>query len=163
MTDLKALAWELLHEAQQSLREAGHLAPIVIVITPNENLIFDIDYEHEDDREEIYAQLVDTATDNNAMAIVTVNDVELDDLPSGGLAQLEGPGWGALAQEPKEPSKAAEAIKIVVSGNGFETWSLTCPYFRQNSRIVFQPAQEQPDAGAELELLGDWTGSTGNA
>jgi hypothetical protein len=163
VTDLKALAWELLHEAQQSLQEAGHLAPIVIVITPRENLIFDIDYEHEDDREEIYAQLVDTATDNNAIAIVTVNDIELDDLPNESPVTLEGPGWGALAQKPEEPSKAAEAVKIVVSGNGFETWSLTCPYFRQNSRIVFQPAREQPDAGAELELLGDWTGSTGNA
>jgi len=163
VTDLKALAWELLHEAQQSLQEQSHLAPTLIAITPNENLIFDIDYEHEDDREEIYAQLVDTATNNNAIAIVTVNDVELDGPPGGSPVNLEGPGWGALAQKSEGPSRASEAIRIVVSGAGFETWSLTCVYFRQNSGIVFQPALEQPDAGAELELLGDWTGSTGNA
>jgi hypothetical protein len=163
VTDLKALAWELLHEARQSLQEQGHLAPILIAITPKENLIFDIDYEHEDDREEIYAQLVDNATDNNAVAIITVNDMELDDLQGAGPVKLEGPGWGALAQEPEESSKATEAIRIVVSGNGFETWSLTCPYFRQNSGIVFQPAREQTEAGAELELLGDWKGMTGNA
>lgn len=171
MTDLKALAYELLHEAQQALLEEGHLAPTAIVITPAENLIFDIDYETEEDREEIYAQLVDTATGDNAIAIITVNDVEMEAAGSESLVRLEGPGWGALAEKQgaqtseaeKPEAERPEAIRIVVSGSGFETWSLTCPYFRQNARITFQPAQEQRDPGAELELLGDWTGRTGNA
>ena len=33
MTDLKTLAYELLHEAQQSLESEGHLNPTAIVIT----------------------------------------------------------------------------------------------------------------------------------
>lgn len=155
MTDLKALAYELLHEAQQALREEGHLAPVAVVIAPAENLIFDIEFEDEDDREEIYAQLVDTALDKNAAAILTVDDVYLDS--EGSAVQLRGPGWGKLAETP------VEAIRIVVSGGGFESWSLTCPYFRRGERLEFQPAQEKRDPTAELELLGDWTGRTGNA
>jgi len=153
MTDLKALAYELLHEAQQVMQAEGHLAPTAVVIAPNENLIFDIEFEDEDEREEIYAQLVDTALDKNAVAVVTVNDVYLDG--HGNLVKLQLPG------SPEE--KPAEAIQIVVSGSGFESWSLTCRYFRQGERIVFQPAEEKRDPTAELELLGDWTGRTGNA
>lgn len=153
MTDLKALAYELLHESQQVMLEEGHLAPTAIVITPAENLIFDIEYEDEDEREEIYAQLVDTALDKNAVAIVTVNDVYLEGEEN--LVKLQLPG--------SPPEKPSEAIRIVVSGSGFESWSLTCPYFRQGDRLVFQPSEEKHDPTAELELLGDWTGRTGNA
>ena len=42
MTDLKALAYEFLHEAQHSLKGDGYLNPTAVVITPDENLIFDI-------------------------------------------------------------------------------------------------------------------------
>ncbi|HWZ44449.1 MAG TPA: hypothetical protein VNW97_13315 [Candidatus Saccharimonadales bacterium] len=153
MTDLKALAYELLHEAQQAMQEEGSLAPTAIVITPAENLIFDIEYADEDEREEIYAQLVDTALDKDAVAVVTVNDVYLDG--EGNLVKLQ------LADGPAE--RPAEAIHIVISGSGFESWSLTCPYFRQGDHLVFQPAAEKRDPTAELELLGDWTGRTGNA
>ena len=45
MTDLKALAYEMLHEAQQSLQEHGHLNPVAVVITAHENLIFDLEFE----------------------------------------------------------------------------------------------------------------------
>jgi len=43
MTDLKALAYEFLHEAQHTLRSDGYLNPTAVVITPDENLIFDIE------------------------------------------------------------------------------------------------------------------------
>ena len=36
MTDLKALAYEFLHEAQQSLQGDGYLNPTAVVITPDE-------------------------------------------------------------------------------------------------------------------------------
>jgi hypothetical protein len=58
---------------------------------------------------------------------------------------------------------AREAILIAVSGSGFETWTLTCPYHRKGEQLIFQPAQERRDPGAEVELLGDWTGRTGAA
>jgi len=45
MTDLKALAYEFLHEAQHSLKSDGYLNPTAIVITPEENLIFDIEFQ----------------------------------------------------------------------------------------------------------------------
>ena len=53
MTDLKALAYELLHEAQQSLQQDGHLTPTAVAITPTENLIFDLEYESDEERDEI--------------------------------------------------------------------------------------------------------------
>lgn len=153
--NLKSLAHELLREAQQELREEGHLTPTAVLITPHENLILDIEYDTEDEREELYAQLSDVALEKNALAIVTVNDVYLESSESA--ARLEGPGWGALAESP------TEAILITVSGGGFDTWTLTAPYFHRGSQIIFHPAEEKRDPGAEVELLGDWTGQTGAA
>lgn len=156
MTDLKALAYEFLHEAQQSLQSDGYLNPTAVVITPDENLIFDIEFETEEERDEIYAEMMEVAQERNASAIVTVNDAYTDDAP-GAPVQLQGQGWGALA------GSATEAIMITISGSGFETWSLVCPYFRREDRIIFHPAREMRNPGGEVELLGDWTGKTGAA
>jgi hypothetical protein len=155
MTDLKSLAYELLHEAQQSLQIEGHLNPVALLITPAENLILDVEFENDEEREEIYAEVMDVAREKNAAAIITVNDVYLDD--SGAPARLHGAGWGDLAES------AREAIMITVSGSGFATWSLVCPYFSSDGQIVFQPSREAPNPGGEIELLGDWTGKTGAA
>ena len=155
MTDLKALAYELLHEAQQSLQSEGHLNPVAVVITPNENLIFDLEFESEEEREELYAEMMDVAREKNAAAIVTVNDVYLDD--SGEPARLHGEGWGTLAESAKE------AIIVTVSGGGFETWSLAGPYFPRGDQIVFQPSREASNPAGEVDLLGDWTGKAGAA
>src|ERR1051326_6840306 len=96
MTDLKALAYEFLHEAQQSLQNDGYLNPTAIVITPDENLIFDIEFETEEERDEIYADMMELAQQRNASAIITVTDVYSSDAP-GAAVQLEGAGWGSLA------------------------------------------------------------------
>jgi len=155
MRNLKSLAYELLHESQQAVQEEDHLTPTAIVITPEENLIFEVEYDSEEEREEIYSDLVEIALEKNATAIVTINDVYLDN--SGAKVAMEGPGWGHLAES------APEAVIVTISGSGFETWSLVCPYFRQSGQIMFQPAQEKRDPGGELELLGDWTGHNGAA
>jgi hypothetical protein len=155
MTDLKALAYELLHEAQQSLESEGHLNPTAIVITPNENLIVDVEFEDDEEREEIYGELVESARDKNAAAIVTINDVYMNE--SGAAVRLQGPGWGDLRQPPNE------AIVITVSGSGFETWSVVSSYYRVEEQFIFQPAREVINPGGEVELLGDWTGKTGTA
>jgi hypothetical protein len=52
---------------------------------------------------------------------------------------------------------------ITLSGSGFESWSLIGPYFRRNEQLIFQPVEEKRNPGAEVELLGDWTGRTGAA
>lgn len=155
MTDLKALAYELMHEAQQSLKSEGHLNPVAVVITPDENLIFDLEFESEEEREDLYAEMMDVARERNATAVLTVNDVYLDD--SGEPARLHGEGWGALAESAKE------AIIVTVSGGGFETWSLVCPYFPRGDQVVFQPSREASNPGGEVDLLGDWTGKAGAA
>jgi phage pi2 protein 07 len=155
VTDLKTLAYELLHEARASLKLEGHLNPVAVLITPSENLVLDVEFESEDEREDIYAEMMDLAKEKSAIAIITVNDVYLDD--AGSPARLEGEGWGKLAES------AREAIMITVSGGGFETWSLVCPYHSSASGIVFQPSREAPNPGGEVDLLGDWTGKTGAA
>ncbi|HEU5232247.1 MAG TPA: hypothetical protein VFU50_05260 [Terriglobales bacterium] len=155
MTDLKALAYELLAEAQQSLRNEGHLNPTAVVITPGENLIFDLEFESDEERDELYAEMMGVARSQNASAIITVNDVYLEETTS--YIRLEGAGWGSLAESP------AEAIFITVSGSGFETWSLISPYFRKDQQFAFQPAREAADPGGEIPLLGDWTGKSGAA
>lgn len=153
--DLKSLAYELMREAQQELQVEGHLTPAAVIITAHENLILDIEYETDEEREEIYSELVDVAQEKGALAIITVNDVYLD--TGAPIATLEGPGWGKLADSP------AEALMITISGSGFDTWSLVCPYFRRDDQLIFPSIQEKRDPGAEVELLGDWTGRTGAA
>src|SRR5260370_20996795 len=98
---------------------------------------------------------MDAETATHAIDIITVNDVFLDD--SGAPARLQGEGWGDLAES------AREAILITVSGGGFETWSLVCPYYSRADRVIFQPSREAPNPGGEVDLLGDWTGKTGAA
>lgn len=155
MTDLKILAHELLHEAQQSLRQEGHLNPSAVVLTPSENLIFDLEFETEEERDDLYAEMIDVAKEQNAAAIITVNDVYLDG--SDASVRLEGAGWGSLSES------TAEAVVVTVSGGGFETWSLISPYLRRDEQVVFQPVREMRNPGGEIELLGDWTGKTGAA
>jgi phage pi2 protein 07 len=155
MTDLKALAYELLHEAQESLQREGHLNPVAVVLVPDENLIFDLEFETDEEREDIYGEMMDVARKRNALAILTVNDVFLSD--SGMSAQLQGEGWDAISEA------AQEAIVVTASGGGFETWTLICPYFRRDSQFIFQPAKEIPNPGGEVDLLGDWTGKAGAA
>lgn len=155
MTDLKTLAYELLHEAQKSLQDHGHLNPVAVVITPGENLILDVEFESDEEREEIYSEIMEVAQEKNAAAIITVNDVYLDD--SGTPPLLQGEGWGMLAES------AREAIMVTVSGSGFETWSLVSPYFARGEHFVFQPSREAPNPGGEVDLLGDWTGKAGAA
>lgn len=155
MTDLKALAYELLAEAQHSLQNEGHLTPTAVVITPGENLIFDMEFESDEERDELYAEMMDFARSQNALAILTVNDIYLDE--PGSQVQLKGDGWGALAQSP------AEAIVVTTSGSNFETWSLMSPYFRKLGQFAFQPGREKADPGGEIPLLGDWTGKSGAA
>lgn len=157
MTDLKALAFELLHEAQQSLRQDGHLTPTVVVITPYENLIFDMEFETEEEREDLYSEMLETAAQKSAQAIVTVNDVYLNEPAAGGLVQIAG----VTSASRNEPT--TEAIVVTVSGKGFGTWSLICPYLRGGEQFVFQPALEKSTPGGELDLLGDWTGNSGSA
>jgi hypothetical protein len=156
MTDLKALAYELLGEAQSILQHDGHVNPAAVVITPSENIIFDLEFETDEDREELYAEMMDVAREKSASAILSVNDVYLGD-DAATHVRLEGEGWGALSEPPRE------AIVVTVSGSGFETWSLVSPYFRGGEQVVFQPPREMPDPGGELPLLGDWTGKTGAA
>jgi hypothetical protein len=156
VTDLKALAHELLSEAQSQLQQDGHLNPTAVVITPSENLIFDLEFESDEERDEIYAEMMDVARQQHATAILTVNDVYLDDEPSAPV-QLEGQGWGSLSES------AREALVVTISGGGFETWSLVSAYFRRAEQCIFQPPRETPDPGGEVSLLGDWTGKTGAA
>lgn len=155
MTDLKALAYEFLHEGQENLQREGHLNPVAVVITAAENLIFDLEFQTEEEREDIYGEMMDVAREKHALAILTVNDVFLTD--SGTPPQLQGVGWGAASETPQE------AIVITVSGSGFETWTLVSPYFRRESQFIFPPAREVPNPGGEIDLLGDWTGKTGAA
>lgn len=156
MTDLKTLAYELLSEAQSILQNDGHVNPAAVVITPSENLIFDLEFTTDEERDELYAEMMDVAKEKSATAILSVNDVFLDDALAAPI-RMEGEGWGTLSESPRE------AVVVTVSGSGFETWSLVSPYLRRGEQYVFQPPREMPDPGGELPLLGDWTGKTGAA
>ena len=71
MTDLKALAYELLGEARSILQNQGFVNPAAVVITPSKNLIFDLEFETDDERDELYAEMMDVAKQKSASAILT--------------------------------------------------------------------------------------------
>src|SRR5258708_13076993 len=134
MTDLKALAHELLHEAKQSLQANGHLNPTAIVITPTQNLIFDVAYQNEGERDDIYSEIVEAALEKSATAILTVDDVHLEG--PGSPARLQGQGWGALTES------ATEATIVTLSGSGFTTRRQMHPSFLSKHHPVSHPAPD---------------------
>lgn len=126
--DLKSLAHDLLGAAQRQLQRQLRVTPMVLIISPEGNRMFQIEEGDPEEREEIYANLLAQAREKNALAVVTVSHVSLR-------------SESRTNPEP-EPQRA---IMVSVSGPGFQTWALTSRYVSDGDQIIFQPAEEKND------------------
>jgi hypothetical protein len=143
--DLKEYAYKVLEIAQENLRNDGYLVPVAFLVTPEQELeVMELLFEGEEQKQQAYTELVRTAREHQAMAILTLNDARYVPHPSGRYTRP-----GQLEEE-----GAPECILITISGPGIESWDIISPYTRADEGIVFGETQEH--LGGEINLLGDW-------
>ena len=134
--ELKKYALDALETAKEDLCRDKYLIPVAFVIAREQVFDFNLEFEDAGQKASVYEELVKFAKENNARAIITINDAHI-----GETSSAEGYYRGKLAEE-----KAPECIYLTISGPAIPTWSLTLPYAHIDNEIVF---------GAPNESLGD--------
>lgn len=142
--DLREFVSQILEIAKQNLAKDGYLIPIAFLITGDNVLLMQVRFERPEEKEAAYAEVVAAARQQNALAIVTLNDayysrnIKAEDYYPGRLA-AEG---------------ASECISVVVSGPDFAPWGMSVPYDRTKEGIRFGKEEESSDI--QVGLLPDW-------
>jgi len=145
MLELKKYAIEALETAKEDLRRDGYLIPVAFIVTTNEVLDFNLEFEGEEQKASVYRELVKAARERGGTAIVTVNDARCGDPDY----PLDGYYPGKL-----EIEGATECIYVTISGPAITTWSLTVPYEYRDNQLIFGNTTESFDD--ELNLLPGW-------
>ena len=94
--DLKSLAHDLLGAAQRQLQRQLRVTPMVLIISPEGNRMFQIEEGDPEEREEIYANLLAQAREKNALAVVTVSHVSLRSESRIPSRSRNEPSWSAF-------------------------------------------------------------------
>jgi hypothetical protein len=136
---LKPYARQALETAKEDLRRDGYLIPVAFIVLDNEILDFNIQFEGHERKPLVYAKLVEIAKTKNALAIITLNDANVTDSPG------------------REPTAefSRECIYLTVSGPAIRTWTVSVPYRRIGSEIIF--GKETESSTDILNLLPEWT------
>jgi hypothetical protein len=146
-TELKKYALDALETAKEDLCRDKYLIPVAFVVTDEETFDFNLQFEDAGQKASVYEELVKFAKENNARAIITINDAHIGD--KGGPEALENYYPGKLAAE-----KAPEYIYLTISGPAFPTWSIALPYVHVENEIVFGTPDES--LGDSLHFLQGW-------
>ena len=134
----KSYALKALDDATKDLCRDKYLIPVAFIITDNEVLDFNLQYEDSAQKLSAYSKLVDLAKAKNARAIITINDANVTDAPGKDSSRLPD-----------------ECIFMTVSGPKIQTWTVSVSYRREGSEIIFEkPIESQDDI---LNLLPGWT------
>jgi hypothetical protein len=142
--DVRQSALRALEIAKQNLLGDGCLHPVALVITEDEELVFDAAFQGQEEKVAVYQRLVRFAKENNALAVVTLNDAYY-----GTKEDAENYYPGKLKAEHRP-----ECIYLTVSGPEIPLWSITVPYTRVSGEIVFGEAEEE--GGGTFNLLQGW-------
>lgn len=145
--DLREFAGQILEMAKENLHNDGVLLPVAFVVIGDQVLAAPIVFQTQDEKENAYRQLVETARARQALAIVTLNDAHYRPDPSGETRSVYYPG--KLAAE-----GAAECILLTISGPGITSWEVRILYMRKPEGIEYGETIESNDI--QLNLLGDW-------
>lgn len=133
----KSYALKALDDAKKDLCRDKYLIPAAFIITDDEVLDFNLEFEDREQKLSVYSKLVELAREKNARAIITVNDANAADSPGKDYARLPN-----------------ECIFVTVSGPNIQTWTVSVPYGREGAEIVFgKPIESQDDI---LNLLPGW-------
>ena len=139
----KPYALKALEVAKEDLSRDKYLIPVAFVVTDDEVLDFNLQFEDSEQKLSAYEKLVEVAKANNARAIITINDASIGEPPGTATAESR-----------------KECIYLTVSGPDIQTWTVSVPYRRAQSEIVFDKAIESTND--ILNLLPGWTSSDPN-
>jgi hypothetical protein len=134
----KSYALKALNEAKKDLCRDKYLVPVAFIVTDDDVLDFNVQFEDREQKLSVYSKLVELAKGKNARAIITINDSKMTHSPDG-------------ARFPNE------CIFVTVSGPNIQTWTISVSYRREGSEIIFEKPIESH--GDILNLLPGWTRS----
>jgi hypothetical protein len=146
-TELKKYALKALETAKEDLCRDKYLIPVAFVVTDEEIFDFNLQFAGAGEKVSVYEELVKFAKENDARAIITINDALIGD--KGGPDALENYYPGKLAAE-----KAPEYIYLTISGPAIRTWSIALPYVHIENEIVFGTPDES--LGGSIHFLPGW-------
>jgi hypothetical protein len=144
--ELSTITLNIMAIARDNLKTDGFLDPAAFVVRDKHVQLYRVGFRNEDEKRDVYSKIVAIARQENAHAIITLNDAYVGD----GDDDPETYYPGKLADE----GDAAEAIVLTLSGPAIPTWCLTQRYTRSDSGIEFGELRE--DHGTEMSLLDGW-------
>ena len=144
--DVEQLASRVLDNAMEALESDDFVQAAVFFVTSKELHCYSVSFTGYDEKEATYQDVVRTAQEINARALVTLNDAYTGDPKTFDPATYE---WGQLAANHK-----GECVFVSVSGPGLENWSKEVQYRRENGRIVF--SEPEIERMSFLGLLQNW-------
>jgi hypothetical protein len=133
--------------AKENLQRDGDLIPTAFLITADQIQCIPVSFADHEEKLAVYSELVKTAREANAIALITVNDAFMS--KKAGCDQAESYYPGKLAAE-----KSPECLMLTVSGPGIRNWSVDVPYQRSEDGIRFGEMSE--DTGGEIGFLEGW-------
>jgi hypothetical protein len=149
-TILKRHALEALETAKEDLRRDGYLLPVAFVVTDEGIIDFNIQFKDRNEKSWVYSKLVEVAKEKNAKAIITINDAQITKPPQEDNAQTQPESAG--------DGISKECLYLTISGPGVQTWTVSVPYYRATSGIIFGKQFEATND--ILNLLPGWGTST---
>jgi hypothetical protein len=138
--------------AKEDLRRDGYLIPVAFVVTDDEILDFNVQFEDHEQKLSVYTKVVEIAKERRARAIITVNDARVKSALDAENPQLAGEA--TATQIPNE------SIYFTVSGSTIKTWTVSVPYERIESEVTFR--RELESSSDILNLLPGWTAPESN-
>jgi len=145
--DVKNFALQLLEGAKENLQRDGELVSAAFIITSDQLKCYFVRFSDQEEKTTAYSDLIKTAQDANASALITCNDAYWKDKADSHY--LEGYYPGKLAAE-----GAKECIMVTVSGPLIETWCVEVPYQRTQQGITFGSHAES--FGEQIGFLEGW-------
>jgi hypothetical protein len=100
-----------LDDAKNDLSRDKYLTPVAFIITDDEVLDFNLQFEDREQKLSAYSKLVELARAKNARAIITINDANVTDTPGKDSAGLPN-----------------ECVFMTVSGPDTQTWTVSVSY-----------------------------------
>jgi hypothetical protein len=145
--DLKSFALGVLEIAKENLQRDRELVAAAFIVTGSQIQCVSVNFADHQEKVVAYRQLVQTAREADALALVTCNDAYWGSDASP--EYLEGYYPGKLAAE-----GAKECLMLTVSGPSVQTWSVDVPYERVGGTIMFGVSAES--LGEEIGFLENW-------
>jgi hypothetical protein len=147
-TIYKRHALAALETAKEDLRRDGYLLPVAFVVTDEGIIDFNIQFKDQNEKSCVYSKLVELAKEKSAKAIITINDAQVTEPTQKDNAE---------PQQKSTERGSKECLYMTISGPGIQTWTVSVPYYRATSGIIF--GKQFETTSDILNLLPGWGNS----